>query len=125
MEDPILNRWHLAFLDRSHHFVQFAGFPVPIGEIKLPTSGNYVESDEPGAGRNIAVPGPLGLIAMALKTMLLYKRTRLLAAPLGFRNDRWICPVVTEWDQLNEKEKPDCPADQNQSKSCFVHTLSF
>lgn len=117
MEDPVLDGRHFPFLDRLHHFLELAGMIGPIRKIEFVSPLGDVVSDQPRARCNVAVPGPIGFVAMALETMLLHQRTCLRAAPIRLGHDGWIRAVVAEGNELDEKEKHDCPADQDQNKS--------
>lgn len=82
MEDPVLDGRHLTPIDHLDHFTQFARARVPVREIEMPAATDHIRVDEPGCGRDVAVPRPLGLIAVTLEAVFLGCSARLRAIPI-------------------------------------------
>jgi hypothetical protein len=54
---------------------------------------DYIRIAQPGSGRDIAVPGPLGLIAVTLETVFLGRNARCRAIPIRLGN-HWGVGVI-------------------------------
>jgi hypothetical protein len=58
---------HVAFLHLPGDVFGVLLRMIPLGKIKVGAAAIHVSLDQPGDGRDVRIPGPRGLIAMAVK----------------------------------------------------------
>ena len=79
----------------------------PVGHIKFGPTVLYMIGNLPRERRQIGIPRPLGLVAVAIKTGLLGIGARLGGIPFRFADNRRI--VALYWNQLDRQEdKVNC-----------------
>lgn len=89
MEREVGVRRHLSFLDRLGNVVGLL-LATPLREVQRVASLVDVSLEHPGDRRNIAVPRPLGLVAVTVKAGAHGKLPRLLICPERLSAHRWV-----------------------------------
>ncbi len=82
--------------------------PAPLREVELAPSTRDVALDEPGDGRDVRVPAPVGLVAVAVEACVLRERAGSRGVPAGLGEHRWVRmapPVGHGLDQPEQNEE--------------------
>lgn len=96
---------HLALFDFLRRLARFALNAIPFRKIQLLASIDHVAVQQPRDWRNVGIPGPLGLIAVAVEARARGEFARLRAVPFRFLNDWGICMRAPVWHELNRDKE--------------------
>ena len=96
---------------------------IPFGEIEMRAAAVHVALDQPGDWRDVRIPGPRGLIAMAVKTGAAEQFPGFRRIPRGFFRRGRIGVGVAERDELNQEgydQHPFEDFDQHATQDTLV-----